>query len=303
MTTLPLSEVKARLSQIADEVYRTHDRVMITHNGRPYLVRMSAEDLESIEATVELLADAEAVRRVEQARQDLAAGRGTSGADGRALVGAPRGRRCLNSTPTPWSCPRSSAGLLGSPSLARQAFLVAGRVTCEEVAQKRSRLEFAGVKPHGGDGLSPLRTGAAARRDGALPASPAPTEHVLHRTGPYVAGIRVWGSQQGVQQSQSRFIRAVSSLLYRLPRPEVGVGVQPLLPVALEQRVVPPVGGHCCGDVHRHALRLSAAHTRPRLHDRAADRAVTRTRGHRRSASGRMRGSTQAGTGLDRPHP
>jgi hypothetical protein len=27
MTTLPLSEVTARLSEIADEVYRTHERV------------------------------------------------------------------------------------------------------------------------------------------------------------------------------------------------------------------------------------------------------------------------------------
>ena len=78
MMTLPLSEVKARLSQIADEVHRTHERVTITKNGRSYLVLMSAEDLESIEATLELLGDAEAVRRVEQARQDLAAGRGTS---------------------------------------------------------------------------------------------------------------------------------------------------------------------------------------------------------------------------------
>lgn len=78
MTTLPLSEAKARLSQIADEVHRTHERVTITKNGRSYLVLMSAEDLESIEATLELLADAEAVRRVEQGRQDLDAGRGTS---------------------------------------------------------------------------------------------------------------------------------------------------------------------------------------------------------------------------------
>lgn len=75
---MPLSEAKARLSQIADEVHRTHQRVTITKNGRSYLVLMSAEDLESIEATLELLADAEAVRRVEQGRADLDEGRGVS---------------------------------------------------------------------------------------------------------------------------------------------------------------------------------------------------------------------------------
>ena len=55
MTTLPLSEVKTRLSEIADDVARTHERVQITKNGRDYVVLIAAEDLESIEATLELL--------------------------------------------------------------------------------------------------------------------------------------------------------------------------------------------------------------------------------------------------------
>lgn len=92
MTTLPLSEAKARLSQIADEVHRTHERVTVTKNGRSYLVLISAEDLESVEATLELLADAEALRRVEQARQDLAAGRGTSADKMAGLMAARRER-------------------------------------------------------------------------------------------------------------------------------------------------------------------------------------------------------------------
>jgi antitoxin YefM len=52
MSTLPLSEVKARLSEIADEVDRTHERVHVTRNGREYVVLLSAEDLESLEATI-----------------------------------------------------------------------------------------------------------------------------------------------------------------------------------------------------------------------------------------------------------
>lgn len=90
MSTVPLSEAKARLSQIADEVHRTHERVTITKNGRSYLVLMSAEDLESIEATLELLGDADAVRRVEQAQQDLADGRGASAKEMAALMSARR---------------------------------------------------------------------------------------------------------------------------------------------------------------------------------------------------------------------
>ena len=75
MDTLPLSEVKARLSEIAEEVERTHQRVNITRNGRRYVVLMSAEDLESLEATLELLSDPEALGRLAQAQADLAGGR------------------------------------------------------------------------------------------------------------------------------------------------------------------------------------------------------------------------------------
>jgi len=74
MSTLPLSEVKARLSEIADEVDRTHERVHVTRNGREYVVLMAAEDLDSLEATIELLADEEAMRRVREADADIAAG-------------------------------------------------------------------------------------------------------------------------------------------------------------------------------------------------------------------------------------
>ena len=74
METLPLSDAKARLSEIAEEVDRTHQRVQITKNGRSYVVLISSEDLESLEATLELLSDPEAMRDVRQAQAELARG-------------------------------------------------------------------------------------------------------------------------------------------------------------------------------------------------------------------------------------
>lgn len=74
MTTLPLSEVKARLSEIAEEVASTHERVQITKNGREYVVLISADDLESLEATLELLADHAAQARIPRADEDIAKG-------------------------------------------------------------------------------------------------------------------------------------------------------------------------------------------------------------------------------------
>lgn len=74
MSTIPLSEAKARLSEIADEVGRTHERVHITRNGREYVVLLAAEDLESLEATLELLADTRAQERIAAVEADFAAG-------------------------------------------------------------------------------------------------------------------------------------------------------------------------------------------------------------------------------------
>lgn len=74
MTTLPLSEVKARLSEIAEEVATTHERVQVTRNGRDYVVLLASEDLESIEATLELLSDAEAMARISSSEQDVERG-------------------------------------------------------------------------------------------------------------------------------------------------------------------------------------------------------------------------------------
>lgn len=74
MRTLPLSEVKARLSEIAEEVAATHERVQITRNGRDYVVLLAAADLESIEATIELLSDPDAIARLRSAEQDIERG-------------------------------------------------------------------------------------------------------------------------------------------------------------------------------------------------------------------------------------
>ena len=74
MKILPLSQMKARLSEIAEEVATTHKRVRITKNGREHVVLLAAEDLESVEATLELLADPDTQDRLRAADADIAAG-------------------------------------------------------------------------------------------------------------------------------------------------------------------------------------------------------------------------------------
>lgn len=74
--TLPLAEIKARLSEIVDKVERQHERVTLTRNGRPAAVLISPEDLEALEDTLDLLSDPKAMREIERARQELAKGKG-----------------------------------------------------------------------------------------------------------------------------------------------------------------------------------------------------------------------------------
>ena len=91
MSIVPLADAKARLSELADEVYRTHERIRVTRNGREFVVIMSTEDLESLEATIELLADRDAQESIAQSERDIAAGEGTPLAE---MAGPVEERRC-----------------------------------------------------------------------------------------------------------------------------------------------------------------------------------------------------------------
>jgi antitoxin YefM len=75
VTSVPLAEVKNRLSEYVSEVERTHDRVTITRHGRTAAVLISADDLAALEETVDLLATPGASEAIAEGLADLAAGR------------------------------------------------------------------------------------------------------------------------------------------------------------------------------------------------------------------------------------
>jgi antitoxin YefM len=74
MNILPLNEVKTRFSAIADEVAATHDRVIVTRNGRPHVMVISVDDFESLQMTRELLAEPGAVHDILAADREVATG-------------------------------------------------------------------------------------------------------------------------------------------------------------------------------------------------------------------------------------
>ena len=87
METLPLAEIKNRLSEFVERVASQHDRVTITRNGRPAAVLVSPDDLESLEETLSVLGDAKEVKALQEGLADLDAGRTVTLADLRADTG------------------------------------------------------------------------------------------------------------------------------------------------------------------------------------------------------------------------
>jgi antitoxin YefM len=72
---MPLADVKNRLSEVVERIESEHGRVVITKHGRPAAVVVSVEDLESLEETLDVLADQALVAKIEKSVAEIAAGR------------------------------------------------------------------------------------------------------------------------------------------------------------------------------------------------------------------------------------
>lgn len=64
-----LRTVRDRFSEFIERVSTQHERVVITRNGSPAAVLMSPEDLESLEETLAILGDDEAIAQLADAHR------------------------------------------------------------------------------------------------------------------------------------------------------------------------------------------------------------------------------------------
>ena len=64
MKTLPLSEVKAKLSRLIDDVSARDEEVVITRNGVPAAVLVSADEYGCWQETLAVRADTELMRDI-----------------------------------------------------------------------------------------------------------------------------------------------------------------------------------------------------------------------------------------------
>ena len=71
MGTTSLADAKNRLSELVQAAVATHERTIITKNGRPAAVLLSIEDMESIEETMYWLPHLDEVRAAEAEPPDV----------------------------------------------------------------------------------------------------------------------------------------------------------------------------------------------------------------------------------------
>ena len=80
-TSLSLAEVKAHLCELLGRVNGQHERITITVHGKPSAVLLAPEDLDSLEATIAILSDPEAMRRLIASERELSFGQGEAKPD------------------------------------------------------------------------------------------------------------------------------------------------------------------------------------------------------------------------------
>ena len=80
-TTMSLAEVKAHLSEVINRVGGQHERVTVTVHGTPSAVLVAPEDLESLEETIAILTNREAMARMAASNAEIMSGKGESESD------------------------------------------------------------------------------------------------------------------------------------------------------------------------------------------------------------------------------
>lgn len=75
---VPFTEARSNLTELLDDVEDRHEHVLITRNGRPAAVMLSADEYESLEETLEILQDKDLMDALHRSERDIKAGRLTS---------------------------------------------------------------------------------------------------------------------------------------------------------------------------------------------------------------------------------
>lgn len=71
---VPFTEARSNLTELLDELEARHEHVLITRNGRPSAVLLSAEEFQALEETLEILQDDDLMRALARSERDVEEG-------------------------------------------------------------------------------------------------------------------------------------------------------------------------------------------------------------------------------------
>ena len=74
MKTLPLAEVKAKLSRLIDQVAERYEQIMITRNGRPAAILVSPDEYEGWREPQAIRSDRELMAEIQRGLRALKRG-------------------------------------------------------------------------------------------------------------------------------------------------------------------------------------------------------------------------------------
>lgn len=87
MTTISATMARTKLYDLIDEVSSSGKRVGITKKGETKVVLISQEDLDSLEATLDVISDPELMEDIRKGDEDIKAGRVSSWEDVKKELG------------------------------------------------------------------------------------------------------------------------------------------------------------------------------------------------------------------------
>jgi len=73
MTSKPFTDARKHLSELIDQVARTHERITITRHGHAVAVLMAPDDLAALEETIEVISRPEVMHQLAESKRAIEA--------------------------------------------------------------------------------------------------------------------------------------------------------------------------------------------------------------------------------------
>lgn len=74
MATLPLTELRDKLSEVVGEIETTNAEYVVTRHGRPVAIILNYEEYEAMVETLNILSDPDAMAAIAEGEAELSAG-------------------------------------------------------------------------------------------------------------------------------------------------------------------------------------------------------------------------------------